>query len=47
MAKYDPDKIQGTVLGRAEIDRPNELYRTTPLDKRAAIVGPPAQACSG
>jgi exopolyphosphatase / guanosine-5'-triphosphate,3'-diphosphate pyrophosphatase len=39
MAKYDPDKIQGTVLERAEIDRQIQLYRTTPLDKRAAIVG--------
>ena len=39
MAKYDPDTIQGTVLERAEIDRQIELYRTTPLDKRAAIVG--------
>ena len=39
MAKYDPDKIQGTVLARDEIDRQLELYRTTPLDKRAAIVG--------
>jgi exopolyphosphatase / guanosine-5'-triphosphate,3'-diphosphate pyrophosphatase len=39
MAKYDPDKIQGTVLERAEIDRQIQLYRTTPLDKRGAIVG--------
>jgi len=39
MAKYDPDKIQGTVLTRAEIDRQIEQYRTTPLDARAAIVG--------
>jgi exopolyphosphatase/guanosine-5'-triphosphate,3'-diphosphate pyrophosphatase len=39
MAEYDPDKIQGTLLERAEIDRQIELYRTTPLDKRAAIVG--------
>jgi exopolyphosphatase/guanosine-5'-triphosphate,3'-diphosphate pyrophosphatase len=39
MAKYDPDKIQGTVLKRAEIDRQIELYRTTPLHKRGAIVG--------
>jgi exopolyphosphatase/guanosine-5'-triphosphate,3'-diphosphate pyrophosphatase len=39
LAKYDPDKIQGTVLERAEIDRQIELYRTTPLDKRGAIVG--------
>ena len=39
MAKYDPDKIQGAVLTRDEIDRQIELYRTTPLDKRGAIVG--------
>jgi len=39
MAKYDPDKIQGTVLTRGEIDRQIELYRTTALDKRGAIVG--------
>ena len=39
MARYDPDKIQGAVLARDEIDRQLELYRTTPLDKRAAIVG--------
>ena len=26
-------------LERAEVDRQIELYRTTPLDKRAAIVG--------
>ena len=39
MAKYDPDTIQGTVLTRNEIDRQIEQYRTTPLDKRAAIVG--------
>ena len=39
MAKYDPQKIHGTVLTRAEIDRQIQLYRTTPLDNRAAIVG--------
>jgi exopolyphosphatase/guanosine-5'-triphosphate,3'-diphosphate pyrophosphatase len=39
MAKYDPDKIQGTVLTRAEIDRQIELYRATALDQRRAIVG--------
>jgi exopolyphosphatase/guanosine-5'-triphosphate,3'-diphosphate pyrophosphatase len=39
MAKYDPDKIQGTVLERDEIDRQIEMYRTAPLDKRGAIVG--------
>jgi len=39
MAKYDPEKIQGVVLARDEIDRQIELYRTMPPDKRAAIVG--------
>ena len=39
MAKYDPDKIQGTVLTRDEIERQIELYRTTAPDKRRAIVG--------
>ena len=39
MSKYDPDTIQGTVLERHEIDRQIEQYRTTPLEKRGAIVG--------
>ena len=39
MAKYDPDRIQGTVLQRAEIDRQIELYRTTPPGQRGTIVG--------
>lgn len=39
MAHYDPDKIQGTVLTRDEIDRQIELYRTTSRDQRRAIVG--------
>jgi exopolyphosphatase/guanosine-5'-triphosphate,3'-diphosphate pyrophosphatase len=39
MADYDPDKIQGTVLTRDEIDRQIELYRTTPRNQRGAIVG--------
>jgi exopolyphosphatase/guanosine-5'-triphosphate,3'-diphosphate pyrophosphatase len=39
MARYDPDKIQGTVLTDDEIDRQIERYRTTPLEARAAIVG--------
>jgi exopolyphosphatase/guanosine-5'-triphosphate,3'-diphosphate pyrophosphatase len=39
MAEYDPDKIQGTVLERDEIDRQIELYRTTALDQRRTIVG--------
>jgi exopolyphosphatase/guanosine-5'-triphosphate,3'-diphosphate pyrophosphatase len=39
MARYDPEKIQGTVLDRAEIDRQIELYRTTAMHRRGAIVG--------
>ena len=39
MAKYDPDRIQGTVLTSDEIDRQIDLYRTTPLHERATIVG--------
>ena len=39
MATYDPDKIQGAVLERDEIDRQISLYRSTPLDERRAIVG--------
>jgi len=39
MTRYDPEKIQGAVLTRDEIDRQIERYRTTPLDKREAIVG--------
>jgi exopolyphosphatase/guanosine-5'-triphosphate,3'-diphosphate pyrophosphatase len=39
MARYDPDRIQGTVLHRTEIDRQIALYSTTPLDARRAIVG--------
>ena len=39
MATYDPDKVQGTVLERAEIDRQIELYRTRTADERREIVG--------
>ena len=39
MAVYDPDRIQGTVLDRAEIDRQIERYRTTPLEARRSITG--------
>jgi exopolyphosphatase/guanosine-5'-triphosphate,3'-diphosphate pyrophosphatase len=42
---YDPDVVQGTVLGLAEIDRQVELYRTTDLEARRQIVGlQPARA---
>jgi len=39
LAKYDPTVIQGSEIERGEIDRQIELYRTTPLDQRRAIVG--------
>ena len=39
MATYDPDRVQGTVLDRAEIDRQIELYRTRTADERREIVG--------
>ena len=39
MARYDPDKIQGTVLTRSEIDRQIALYSATPLEGRRGIVG--------
>lgn len=39
LATYDPDRVQGTVLDRAEIDRQVELYRTRDADARREIVG--------
>jgi exopolyphosphatase / guanosine-5'-triphosphate,3'-diphosphate pyrophosphatase len=39
LATYDPDVVQGTVLGLAEIDRQIELYRTQTADERRQIVG--------
>jgi len=39
LATYDPDVVQGTVLGRAEIERQIELYRTRTADERREIVG--------
>jgi exopolyphosphatase/guanosine-5'-triphosphate,3'-diphosphate pyrophosphatase len=45
LATYDPEVVQGTVLGREEIDREIELYRTRDADARRAIVGlQPARA---
>jgi exopolyphosphatase / guanosine-5'-triphosphate,3'-diphosphate pyrophosphatase len=45
LASYDPDVVQGTVLGGAEIDRQVELYRTSDLEARRQIVGlQPARA---
>jgi exopolyphosphatase/guanosine-5'-triphosphate,3'-diphosphate pyrophosphatase len=39
LATYDPEVVQGTVLGRAEIDRQIELYRTRDAAGRREIVG--------
>jgi exopolyphosphatase/guanosine-5'-triphosphate,3'-diphosphate pyrophosphatase len=39
LVKYDPNVVQGSALERAEVERQIELYRTTPLDARRAIVG--------
>ena len=39
LATYDPAKVQGTVLERAEIDRQVEMYRSRDADARRAIVG--------
>ena len=36
---YDPDRVQGAVLERAEIDRQIEQYRSTGTEERRAIVG--------
>ena len=39
LAKYDPDKVQGSVIDRAEIDRQIERYRAIPAEDRRQIVG--------
>ena len=39
LAKYDPDKVQGSVIDRTEIDRQIELYRAIPAEDRRQIVG--------
>ena len=39
LAAYDPEVVQGSVLGLAEIDRQIELYRTRSADQRREIVG--------
>ena len=36
---YDPDRVQGAVLERSEIDRQIERYRTTGTEDRRSIVG--------
>jgi exopolyphosphatase/guanosine-5'-triphosphate,3'-diphosphate pyrophosphatase len=39
LAVYDPNAIHGTRLGRADIDRQIELYRTRGADERREVVG--------
>ena len=39
LSTYDPDRVQGAVLDRSEIDRQIELYRTRDVDDRRSIVG--------
>jgi exopolyphosphatase/guanosine-5'-triphosphate,3'-diphosphate pyrophosphatase len=39
LSTYDPDRVHGATLRRAEVDRQIELYRTTDTDARRAIVG--------
>ena len=39
MTKYDPDRVQGAILDRAEVERQIELYRAAPADARRKIVG--------
>lgn len=39
MARYDPDRIQGSALTREEVERQIELYAATPLEERRVIVG--------
>jgi exopolyphosphatase/guanosine-5'-triphosphate,3'-diphosphate pyrophosphatase len=45
LARYDPDRVHGTVLELEEIDRQIERYRTRSADERREIVGlQPARA---
>ena len=45
LSPYNPDRIQGTTLDRAEIDRQIELYRTRDAAQRRELVGlQPARA---
>ena len=39
LATYDPGRVQGATLDRAEVDRQIELYRSLDADARRAIVG--------
>jgi exopolyphosphatase/guanosine-5'-triphosphate,3'-diphosphate pyrophosphatase len=39
LATYDPDRVQGAQLDRAELDRQIELYRSRDAEARRGIVG--------
>jgi exopolyphosphatase/guanosine-5'-triphosphate,3'-diphosphate pyrophosphatase len=39
LEEYDPSVIQGSVLGRDEVERQIERYRTSSADQRRAIAG--------
>jgi len=39
LSRYDPDRVHGTVLDVAEIDRQIELYRSRSADERRQIAG--------
>jgi exopolyphosphatase/guanosine-5'-triphosphate,3'-diphosphate pyrophosphatase len=39
LTTYDPDKVQGSVLRRAEVDRQIELYRSRDVEGRRKIAG--------
>jgi exopolyphosphatase/guanosine-5'-triphosphate,3'-diphosphate pyrophosphatase len=39
LAHYDPDRVHGTILDIAELDRQIEMYRTRSADERRHIAG--------
>ncbi|MGC8641782.1 MAG: Ppx/GppA family phosphatase [Isosphaeraceae bacterium] len=39
MAKYDPDRVQGAVVDRGEVESQIERYRAIPAEERTRIVG--------
>ena len=39
LSTYDPDRVQGTVIDRSELDRQIELYRAASAEMRRRIVG--------
>jgi exopolyphosphatase / guanosine-5'-triphosphate,3'-diphosphate pyrophosphatase len=39
LSRYDPDKVQGSVIDRRDVDRQIEQYRATPADARRQIAG--------